>query len=1434
MFGAKVPCFNYLQSQTGRSSEVEGRFMNKFTIGLACQFAALVAAAASASLELPIAQYGIGQWNARGFGNHRAVLTVAQAAPAVEAYIPWRRRDVKPETKAVLVFDSTGKQVMNVKVEKITAAEGIIVFEASQPGDYYIYWLPYNPGTGSFDNPSTYFVPKNTAATDWLAKLGKNLPMAPLKEIQARGKFHTFYPMEVMPTPGEVSGLIQRTGNKPYLLFAEDRTRSVRMRDAIPVKWVVDGPTTQFIGNAQPNEWYPWQVAVWACGAPLEKLSVKWSDFVTADGKTIPADEITCLNTEGTDALGKPFTAAPNVEKSKVQPLWLIASIPENAAGTYRGTVTVKPQNAAAQTIEVVLKVSGKVLPDHGVGELWRLSRLKWLNSTIGDDNEVISPFKPVVIDGNTFNLTTSQVTFGKTGLPEKIMVGGRDILAQPVSFNIYDTAGKQVAFSTDKSQNTMTSPEAVGRVTTAQNSDLAYRLENRIDTDGSIVYRLVLKANRDAAFKNMELTIPLTKEVATYLMGFGVRGGMRKAAVDWRWDLKRATNYLWIGEVWGGLQLKLTGASDNWDGATLETVGLPQGWYNDNRGGGRVVESDTAVNIMAYSGARKMVAGKELVFQFRLMVTPSKPLTAAREHWNYRYAGPRANIRHFHHGKAGNLHINYPFLELDLLRKLVATWHNQVRRKDSGEFFYPTHTAVSPTRGSIEATVKVNFDPTLCSPKVAGDNQPFMTVEFDNGDLLNLYWNVDVHGLRVYLQNKASGKNISVINCPTPAWQLGSQARVGVSWADGILSLWLDGNQVGKASYPATWNGGKADKGRIVFTGNSFGIGMVRTRNRPLDAAAATAPLVRDAATWLLDQPGAATSAVKCHRKISREEGFTFNGDQPVAMAMGTNLYYTVRELSNYLPEIWALRSLGNEVYMTGNAFVYSVEKSEFGGSGGGDPWLQEHLISGYAPAWRQPLGNNEVDAAIGTTGLSRWHNYYLEGLNWLMRDVGIDGLYLDGIGYDCRIMRRVVKVMERNNPDYRINAHIGNSYDFMDMHSSGLSVNMEHLPYVKDLWSGEFFDYDRNPDYWLVEISGIPFGVYSDMLQYENGGNAYRGMVFGMTGRLHQTAPTMYDLWDRFGIADAKMLGYWDKQCPIRTDNSEVLATVYRKPGKVLIAAAHWPKLKRPDTGKREISVLLEQSCGEIVIDGKVSDAEWTHGAQSTGFSKFGDMLELAPAEQSVVKIRADREKLYVALTANGKDALAAITKHNGKVWHDDAFEFYFGKGKDLVHLIVNSLGTTWAEVPGGGDLRGLKIASIRKTDRWTCEFSIPWSSLGVSQVEKGQSFTLNIFRDHKVPRNFISMWSPVRKYKDTAGYGVLRLGNSATVEKTTAFDLNDQIRFRLCYDWKNLGLNPKKCRLIQPEIENFQPAAEYKVNDAIPIHFKEGAILILEERQ
>jgi hypothetical protein len=117
-----------------------------------------------------------------------------------------------------------------------------------------------------------------------------------------------------------------------------------------------------------------------------------------------------------------------------------------------------------------------------------------------------------------------------------------------------------------------------------------------------------------------------------------------------------------------------------------------------------------------------------------------------------------------------------------------------------------------------------------------------------------------------------------------------------------------------------------------------------------------------------------------------------------------------------------------------------------------------------------------------------------------------------------------------------------------------------MEHFPYIDSLWFGEGYNYNESPDYWLVEISGIPFGLFGEML--EGGGNPWRGMIYGMTNRLGWGGDPrpIWRLWDEFGIQEAKMIGYWDAACPVKTDNKDVLATVYCKPGKALVSLASW----------------------------------------------------------------------------------------------------------------------------------------------------------------------------------------------------------------------------------------------------------------------------------
>ncbi len=265
---------------------------------------------------------------------------------------------------------------------------------------------------------------------------------------------------------------------------------------------------------------------------------------------------------------------------------------------------------------------------------------------------------------------------------------------------------------------------------------------------------------------------------------------------------------------------------------------------------------------------------------------------------------------------------------------------------------------------------------------------------------------------------------------------------------------------------------------------------------------------------------------------------------DEAHRRGMKVKIYDTIRELSNRAPELFALRSLGHEIFSTG--------------PGGGYSWLQEHLGGDYIAAWFVP---ELKDAAIIDSGMSRWHNYYVEGLDWLARNVGIDGLYLDDVAFDRTTMKRARKVLDRARPGVLIDLHSANQYNPRDGFASSANLYLEHFPYLNRLWFGEYFDYGSAPDYWMTEMSGIPFGLMGEMLQ--DGGNPWRGMVFGMTSRLPWAGDPrpLWKAWDEFGIVGSEMVGWWADP-PVKTGREDVLATTYlRKPGgSAMIALASW----------------------------------------------------------------------------------------------------------------------------------------------------------------------------------------------------------------------------------------------------------------------------------
>jgi len=890
-----------------------------------------------------------------GLGNHRAVVHVGQKTNAVMAHIPWRRRDHDPERKAIVVVDAaTSQRVTNVLQLSGDRFAGTVAFEpVSGPGDYFVYYLPYpaQQGWGSYNGD--YFPAKETADPAWKARqpgTKNSLPVATVLRFEARTEFDRFYPMEIVATRDETQPWRSRSP-VPYLLFPEDRRFPIRMTDDLPLKWARSGPTNVFHGEAQRNEFYVFQIGVWAARTNLAGLDVEFSGEI--------AKWLRCFNTGGTNWDGQSFHRRLNVPRDRVQALWFGVDVPPAARpGEHTAAVTIRPTNAPPSNVELVLTVRPTELADHGDGDLWRLSRLRWLDSTLGSESgEATAPYRPLELVRSaqtelmprTVRCLGREIGFQTGNLPSTIQCDGHSLLAEPVRCRIDRGGGVAEGEFFDQllgpaireADGTL----VMGRGWRAELKGCSISEQSVVDFDGRIGCRVTLRADQRVAATNLTLEIPLRAEMATWFMGLGRRAGPTPTNLVWHWD--GPFNSFWIGNAQGGLHVKLLGSSYEGPMQNLYHPKPPPSWFNDGKGGVRITRgASNEVLVQVFTGPLELKAGEESTFDFALLVTPVKPLDPAthfrERYWHAAGAIPDdVNVINVHHATLPNPFINYPFLAVDRLREFCRT-------------------------------------------------------------------------------NQARGQKVKI--------------------------------------------------------------------------------------------------------------------------------YYTVRELTSRLPELWALRSLGDEVLA--------------GGPGGGYPWLREHLASGYTPAWYTQVEGGQVDAAVLTSGASRWYNFYVEGLNWLVRNVPIDGLYLDDVAYDRTILKRMRHVMDAARPGCLIDLHSNTGF------SRGPAVQYtEFFPYVNRLWFGESFDYDAmSPAQWLVECSGIPFGLMGDMLQ--DGGNRWRGMVFGMTARAPWTDAAdphpVWRVWDDFGIADARMLGWWDARCPVRTGRDDVLATAYVKAGKTLIALASWAKEK------------------------------------------------------------------------------------------------------------------------------------------------------------------------------------------------------------------------------------------------------------------------------
>ena len=208
----------------------------------------------------------------------------------------------------------------------------------------------------------------------------------------------------------------------------------------------------------------------------------------------------------------------------------------DQPSGTYKGVVTVKDETGYAVPVEIELKVSGKMLADRGDGELWRHSRLRWLNSTRGISDKPTEGYTAMSLTDNRVSCLGREVSFDRqTALPSSIDSWGQEVLASPVRFVIRTASGEKKLNGTI--DLTGRSEGKISGAWKAEDDDLALACTGTMEFDGWMNYVYTITPKKELQIEDIRLEIPMKSEASSYFMGFGLPGQETPANYSGGWD---------------------------------------------------------------------------------------------------------------------------------------------------------------------------------------------------------------------------------------------------------------------------------------------------------------------------------------------------------------------------------------------------------------------------------------------------------------------------------------------------------------------------------------------------------------------------------------------------------------------------------------------------------------------------------------------------------------------------------------------------------------------------------------------------------------------------------------------------------------------------------------------------------------------------------
>jgi len=230
------------------------------------------------------------------------------------------------------------------------------------------------------------------------------------------------------------------------------------------------------------------------------------------------------------------------------------------------------PQLAEGHYVFAVRLEGGEGIPKDPVLQPFVRQVFPWEHNRLGISDEVMPPFVPLEVEGETVRAVLREHRHGRSGLWDRAASQGKELLAAPMRWEVVaegpDGSAKTWPVEGDGWRVKSRRPTAVSGEARWSAGPVRARVETDYDYDGMMRVGLVLAPTPTAAVRRLSLAIPLVDHSARYMhaVGDGLRhnyAGFTPPGQGRIWDSSRANKleivgtffpYLWLGDGERGL----------------------------------------------------------------------------------------------------------------------------------------------------------------------------------------------------------------------------------------------------------------------------------------------------------------------------------------------------------------------------------------------------------------------------------------------------------------------------------------------------------------------------------------------------------------------------------------------------------------------------------------------------------------------------------------------------------------------------------------------------------------------------------------------------------------------------------------------------------------------------------------------------------------